>query len=158
MTISRRHIPTDDGDRSQRFLFEEADIRGESVHLDAAYREILAIHQYAYGVGRLLGEFLAAAVLLSTNLKFEGKLILQVRSEGQIPLLMVECDHTLRLRGIARGAEQATSNSNDQLLSNGQLAITIDPTRGQRYQGIVATAAGLSWHIAWTPTLNNPNS
>jgi molecular chaperone Hsp33 len=130
------------GDRSQRFLFEEADIRGENVHLDSAYREILAIHHYAYGVGRLLGEFLCAAVLLSTNLKFEGKLILQVRSEGQIPLLMVECDHSLHVRGIARGAEHATSNSNDQLLCNGQLAITVDPRHGQRYQGIVPLRQG----------------
>lgn len=130
------------GDRAQRFLFEEADIRGDSVQLDAAYREILAIHQYAYGVSRLLGEFLSAAVLLSANLKFEGKLILQVSSEGQIPLLMVECDHSLRLRGIARGAEQATSNNNDQLLCNGLLAITIDPTNGQRYQGIVPLRRG----------------
>ena len=84
-------------------------------------REILDIHQYPPGVSRLLGEFLAAAVLLSTNLKFEGKLILQVRSQGQVPLLMVECDHTLQVRGIAQGAEHATSNSNDQLLEDGQL-------------------------------------
>ena len=64
-------------DQSRRFLFDNADIRGESVRLERAYREILAAHQYAPGVGRLLGEFLAAAVLLSSNLKFEGKLILQ---------------------------------------------------------------------------------
>ncbi len=133
-------VPT--SDRSRRFLFVDADIRGESVQLDSAYREILAIHQYAYGVSRLLGEFLSAAVLLSTNLKFEGKLVLQVRSQGQIPLLMVECDHSLQVRGIARGAEHATSNSNDQLLCNGQLAITIDPTNGQRYQGIVPLRQG----------------
>jgi molecular chaperone Hsp33 len=136
--------PTDNAqtDQSQRFLFEHSDIRGESAHLDSAYREILALHQYADGVNRLLGEFLAAAVLLSSNLKFEGKLVLQVRSEGQIPLLMVECDHTLRVRGIARGAERATSNNSDQLLRNGQLAITIDPTHGQRYQGIVPLPLG----------------
>jgi molecular chaperone Hsp33 len=129
-------------DLSRRFLFEDADIRGECVHLDTVYREILDIHQYAPGVSRLLGEFLAAAVLLSTNLKFEGKLILQVKSEGQIPLLMVECDHMLQLRGIVRGAEQATSDNNEQLLRNGQLAITIDPYKGQRYQGIVPLEEG----------------
>ena len=127
----------DHGDTSLRCLFEDADIRAETVHLDAAYREILSIHEYAPGVNRLLGEFLAAAVLLSTNLKYEGRLILQVRSEGQIPLLMVECDHLLQVRAIARGAQEATSDNNAQLLTNGQLAITIDPSSGQRYQGIV---------------------
>lgn len=133
---------SDTGDQSRRFLFEHADIRGETVQLDEAYREILAIHQYPDSVGRLLGEFLAAAVLLSSNLKFEGKLILQVRSEGQLPLLMVECDDTLQVRGIARGAEQATSDNFDLLLHNGQLAVTIDPIRGQRYQGIVPLLQG----------------
>lgn len=129
-------------DRTQRFLFEEADIRGEVVRLTDAYREITDIHQYAPGVSRLLGEFMAAAVLLATTLKFEGKLILQARSEGQVPLLMAECDNTLRIRAIARGAEQATSERFDQLLPSGQLAITIDPTRGQRYQGIVPLVEG----------------
>ncbi|CAA0126349.1 33 kDa chaperonin [Halioglobus japonicus] len=132
----------DTGDQSQRFLFEHADTRGEIVHLDNAYREILAIHQYAEGVARLLGEFLAAAALLSSNLKFEGKLVLQARSDGQIPLLMAECDDTLQVRGIARGAEQATSDNFDLLLHNGQLAITIDPVNGQRYQGIVPLQEG----------------
>lgn len=124
-------------DQSHRFLFEDADIRGESVRLGKAYRDILAIHQYAPGVSRLMGEFLAAAVLLSNNLKFEGRLILQARSAGQLPLLMAECDHTLGVRGIARGAEEATASDNAHLLAGGQLVITIDPDRGQRYQGIV---------------------
>ena len=123
-------------DRTQRFLFEEADIRGEIVQLDNSYRDIIAIHQYAPGVSRLMGEFMAAAVLLATTLKFEGKLVLQARSEGQIPLLMVECDSELRLRAITRGAQEATSERFDQLLTGGQLAITIGPTNGQRYQGI----------------------
>lgn len=124
-------------DRTQRFLFEEADIRGEIVQLDQSYRDILAVHQYAPGVSRLLGEFLAASVLLATTLKFEGKLVLQARSSGQLPLLMVECDSALQVRAIARGAQEATSERFDQLLAQGQLAITIDPVKGQRYQGIV---------------------
>ncbi len=124
-------------DRVARFLFENADIRGLTVHLDDTYRDILAIHQYPPGVGLMLGQFMAAAVLMSSNLKFEGKLILQSRSEGQIPLLMAECDHTLNLRAIARGAQEATSRQFDQLLQGGQLAITIDPAGGRRYQGIV---------------------
>ena len=124
-------------DLSQRFIFDDADIRGETVHLDGALQDILAVHQYVPGVSQLIGEFLAAAVLLSTTLKFEGKLILQARSEGQIPLVMVECSNTLQIRAIVRGAERATSTRFDQLLGSGQLAITVEPTRGNRYQSIV---------------------
>jgi molecular chaperone Hsp33 len=129
--------PPESTDQARRFLFEEADIRGESVRLDTALHHILAIHQYAPGVRRQLGELLAAAVLLRSTLKFEGKLILQARSAGQIPLLMAECSSDGDIRGIARGAEQATSEQFDQLLGSGTLAITVDPLHGQRYQGIV---------------------
>jgi molecular chaperone Hsp33 len=128
------------GDQARRFLFEQADIRGESVQLDTAFSEILDIHQYAPGVSRLLGELLAAAVLLRSTLKFEGKLVLQARSQGQIPLLMAECTSTGELRGIARGADQATANHFDRLLGDGSLTITVDPAQGQRYQGIVPLA------------------
>ncbi len=124
-------------DQSQRFLFEGADIRGETVQLDTALREILALHQYAPAVGRLLGEFLAASVLLSTTLKFQGRLILQARSNGQLPLIMAECDSELHIRGIARGAQEATAENFGQLLAGGTLAITVDPVNGRRYQGVV---------------------
>ena len=68
--------------------------------LDTAFQDMLAIHQYAPGVSRLLGELLAAAVLLRSTLKFEGKLVLQARSEGQIPLLNRpgSCSDTTRSR------------------------------------------------------------
>ena len=127
-------------DQARRFLFEQADIRGESVQLNSAFSEILAIHQYAPGVSRLLGELLAAAVLLRSTLKFDGKLVLQARSEGQIPLLMAECSNAGEVRGIARGADLATASHFDQLLGNGSLAITVDPEQGERYQGIVPLA------------------
>jgi len=124
-------------DVTRKFIFENADIRGEIVHLDAAYAEITGIHQYAPGVSRLLGEFLAAAVLLSTTIKFEGRLILQAQSSGDIPLLMAECSNSLKIRAIANGAEQATASEFSSLLRDGQLAITIEPLSGQRYQGVV---------------------
>lgn len=145
-------------DSSRRFIFDEADIRGEIVTLDTAYRAVIDIHQYAPGVSRLLGEFQAAAVLLTATLKFAGKLVMQARSEGQIPLLMVECSSERDLRAIARGAGEATSSQFNELLAGGQLAITIDPIRGERYQGIVpllpdSLAASLEGYFAHSEQL-----
>ena len=127
---------------TRKFIFDEADIRGEIAHLDGAYREILDIHAYPPGVARLLGEFLAASVLLSTTIKFEGRLILQAQGGGEVALLMAECTNDLHVRAIARGAESAMGESFDSLLGSGHLAITIDPYEGQRYQGIVALDSG----------------
>ena len=127
---------------TRKFIFDEADVRGEIVHLDSAYREIIDIHRYPPGVSRLMGEFLAASVLLSTTIKFEGRLVLQAQSQGEVPLLMAECSNDLAVRAIARGAQEATSTEFGRLLKDGHLAITIEPHQGQRYQGIVPLDGG----------------
>jgi len=129
---------SEQSDITRKFVFQGMDIRGEMVHLDRSYSEINAIHQYAPGVAQLLGEFLAAAVLLSTTIKFQGRLILQSQGNGEIPLLMAECTHELDVRAIARGAEQATALEFASLLGGGHLSITIEPLKGKRYQGIVS--------------------
>ncbi|MFT6431404.1 MAG: molecular chaperone Hsp33 [Halopseudomonas sp.] len=125
-------------DTSQRFLFENVDVRGELVALDTSYREVLAKHDYPEPVRELLGEMLAAAVLLSTTIKFDGLLILQASSSGPISTLMVECASDQAVRGIARYSEAIAGNSLADLMPDGILAITVDPEEGQRYQGIVA--------------------
>lgn len=127
-------------DTSQRFLFENLDVRGEIVALDDSYQEVLSRHHYPAPVAKLLGELLAASALLCGTLKFDGILVLQARSEGPIPLLMVECNSHRQVRGIARyEVEHITEEmSLDELMPQGILALTIDPAEGKRYQGIVA--------------------
>ncbi len=79
-----------DTDYSQRFIFDDSDTRGELVSLERSYAEVLAKHPYPQPVAQLLGELMAAAALLVGTLKFDGLLILQARSEGAVPLLMVD--------------------------------------------------------------------
>jgi len=126
-------------DFTQRFLFDETDVRGELATLDRSYAEVLAKHPYPEPVAQLLGEMLAAAALLCGTLKFEGLLVLQARSSGPVPLLMVECSSEREVRGIARYDEAALTGSASLggLMPDGILALTIDPRHGQRYQGIV---------------------
>ncbi|MCQ4325171.1 Hsp33 family molecular chaperone HslO [Stutzerimonas stutzeri] len=126
-------------DQTQRFLFDDSDVRGEIATLEESYQHVLAKHDYPEPVAQLLGELLAAAALLVGTLKFDGLLILQARSSGAVPLLMVECSSEREVRGIARyHAEQiAPGASLAELMPEGMLAITIDPASGQRYQGIV---------------------
>lgn len=124
-------------DLLQRFIFDNTDIRGELVQLKQCYEDAVKAHDYPEPVAMLLGEFLAAAAMLSATLKFEGTLTLQARSRGQIPLIMAEATSDHKLRAIARESDQANSTDFATLLADGQLSITIDPLQGQRYQGIV---------------------
>lgn len=127
-------------DFTQRFLFDETDVRGELTLLEQSYAHVLAKHPYPRPVAQLLGELMAAASLLVGTLKFEGLLVLQVRSSGAVPMLMVECSSQREIRGIARyEAEQLSEESGfAELVGGGVLAITIDPLKGQRYQGLVS--------------------
>ena len=129
-----------DTDFTQRFIFEESDVRGELVALERSYAEVLAKHPYPEPVAQLLGELMAAAALLVGTLKFDGLLILQARSSGAVPLLMVECSSERELRGIARYDEALITPGAglQDLMPEGSLALTVDPRKGKRYQGIVA--------------------
>ncbi|GAB5415101.1 MAG: Hsp33 family molecular chaperone HslO [Congregibacter sp.] len=129
-----------------RFLFEQLDLRGELVELDSVLGEINAIHAYPAGVSQLLGEFVAASVLIASTLKFRGSLTVQARSKAQIPLIMAECSNELQVRAIARGAQEATATDFQQLLGGGQLVLTVTPERGNRYQGIVPLSASSLAH------------
>ncbi|QEY65449.1 Hsp33 family molecular chaperone HslO [Metapseudomonas lalkuanensis] len=127
-------------DFTQRFLFDDTDVRGELVSLGESYAHVLAKHPYPEPVAQLLGEMLAAASLLVGTLKFDGLLVLQARSSGAVPLLMVECSSDREVRGIARyHASQVTPAAGlRELMPEGSLTLTVDPKQGQRYQGIVA--------------------
>lgn len=129
-------------DQMQRFLFESSDIRGEIVSLGDTYTEVLANNTYAPVVQELLGEFIAAVSLLSSTLKFEGRLTLQARGDGPVPLIMAECSHHKDLRAVARPSEGIdwellAGKGIQDLIGKGMLCIIIEPDKGQRYQGLV---------------------
>ncbi|MDG1033531.1 MAG: Hsp33 family molecular chaperone HslO, partial [Luminiphilus sp.] len=130
-----KHPSNDD---SYRFLFKDADIRGETVTLDHVLTDLLAAHDYGAGIRRLLGEFAAATVVISNNLKFDGRVVLQGRSDGPVSLIMLECSSDGEVRGLARGELDVPEGPLSSHLPQGVLTLTVEPDIGQRYQGIIA--------------------
>jgi molecular chaperone Hsp33 len=134
-------------DMLQKFIFDNAAVRGELVEISDAWREIQARHDYPKAVRALLGEMVAAAALLSANLKFNGALVMQVHGDGPVKLLVVECDAELRLRATAKLssnaviADDATLTDLLNVHGKGRFVITLDPLEkmpGQQpYQGVV---------------------
>lgn len=134
-------------DTLQRFIFENAAVRGELVEISDTWKQIQARKDYPAPVRTLLGELLAAAALLTANLKFKGMMILQMHGDGPVKLLVIECDSELRLRATAKLAPDAVipEGANLRQLVNahgqGRFVITLDPADklpGQQpYQGIV---------------------
>lgn len=127
-------------DPLHRFLFDNTDIRGEIVTLEKTIEDICSIQNYPPAIATLLGEFLTAAALLSSTLKFDGTLSLQARGDGDLPLIMAEVNHQKKIRGVAQynNANTSEERSLKSLLGNGILSIVINPDKGEQYQGIVA--------------------
>ena len=126
-------------DTRQRFLFDDTHIRGEITTLSASYQAIQQRKDYPPVVNALLGEFLAAASLLSASLKFDGIVSIQAIGKGAISSIMAECSNNTQLRGIVRGDYQNLGEEQNfaSLLGSATLAITIEPEGRERYQGIV---------------------
>ena len=84
-------------------------------------------------------------VLLGTALKFEGKFILQTRSDGPVDMLVADFATPDSVRAYARfdadrlaEAQAAGAATPEALLGKGVLALTVDQgPHMQRYQGIV---------------------
>ncbi len=99
---------------------------------------------------RVLGEMMAAAALLSANLKFNGALVMQLHGDGPVRMLVVECLSDLSMRATAKLADDAKIADDATLAElvnvhgHGRFAITLDPKDklpGQQpYQGIVPLA------------------
>ena len=134
-------------DTLQKFMFDNTPVRGELVEMSDTWREILSRRDYPRAVRSLLGEMLAAAALLSANLKFNGALVMQIHGDGPVSLLVVECDAELRMRATAKLSDDAVVPDDATLTElvnrngGGRFAITLDPKDKlpgqQAYQGIV---------------------
>ncbi len=126
-------------DSLHRFLFEQSHVRGELVHLDDAWRAVLERHDYPAALRAVMGELMAAAVLLAATLKLKGSLILQIQGKGPVTLLVVECDGELNVRATAKWQGELDGIGFAQMVGDGRFVITLDPRDGgQTYQGIVA--------------------
>lgn len=127
------------------FAIDALDVRGRAVQLGPMLDAILSRHAYPEPVARLLAEACVLTVLLGTSLKFEGKFILQTRTDGPVDMLVADFTTPHALRAYARyDAERlealvaAGEVSDETLLGTGVLALTIDQgAHTQRYQGIV---------------------
>ena len=135
-----------------KFLFDGVPVRGMLVQLTDVWQEILKRRAanldtgaYPESVRHLLGEMTAAAVLMQSNIKFNGALVMQIFGDGPLKLAVVEVQPNLSVRATAKvvgaldGAQTLSAMVN--VKNEGRCAITLDPLNklpGQQpYQGVV---------------------
>lgn len=122
-----------------RYLFDNADVRGQIVQLEKSYQEILSAHTYPVAIQKLLGELMAATSLLTATLKFDGDISVQVQGNGPVSLAVINGNNLQQLRGVARWDGDIDNDADmAMLMGQGYMVITLTPTNGERYQGVVA--------------------
>lgn len=132
-----------------KFLFDGLPVRGMLVRLTESWRELLSRREpgqeYPPELRDLLGQMSAAAVLMQSNIKFNGALVLQIFGDGPVKLAVAEAQHDLSYRATAKCigavAPGASLEAMVNLRGQGRCAITLDPKDrqpGQQpYQGVV---------------------
>ena len=129
------------------FQIEGEPVRGRVVRLGPAVDEILRAHAYPEPVANLLGEACALAALVGSNLKFDGRLIIQAQGSGPVRYVVADYDTSGGLRGYCRydDAQVAAVSEGFQrpgarsLLGDGVFIMTVDQGADMdRYQGVTA--------------------
>src|SRR6266568_3453929 len=136
-------VPVDDA--VLPFEVSSLDLRGRLTRLGPALDDVLTRHAYPPAVGKLLGEAIVLTTLLGSSLKFDGRFILQTRTDGPVSFLIVDFQAPDRLRAYARydTAQLKDGQDSGALLGKGHLAMTIDQGPDMsRYQGLVALDGG----------------
>jgi len=129
------------------FQIEGEPVRGRIARLGPAIDEVLRGHDYPEPVANLLGEACALAALVGSNLKFEGRLIVEARGAGPVRYVVADYDTSGGLRGYCRfDAEEVEAASSGfqrpgakTLLGEGVFMMTVDQgSEMDRYQGVTS--------------------
>ena len=125
-------------DQFRRFLLDNLDIRGIVVRLGPAWQAMQLDRAYPPAVVRVLGEMTAVTTAIAGQMKNDGRLTFQLRGNGPIQRLVIDCDEALRLRGMASTDRRVPEASAADLLGHGQLVMTLDlPELRQPIQSVV---------------------
>jgi len=140
------HTPIPD-DVVGAFQIEGEPVRGRVARLGPAIDQILRAHTYPEPVANLLGEACALAAVVGSNLKFDGRLIVQAQGSGPVRYVVADYDTSGGLRGYCRydADEVAAVSSGFQrpgartLLGDGVFIMTVDQGEDMdRYQGVTS--------------------
>jgi molecular chaperone Hsp33 len=119
----------------QGFILEGSGVRGAVVRLEETWRQVIAEHSYTPQVRTLLGEGVAATVLLASGIKAKPSVSLQLQGEGPLKLLVIQCADGSRVRGMAHCSREPHAIP---LLGAGRLVVNVDTGRPNGFfQGIV---------------------
>ena len=124
----------------QKFMFAKLPIRGAFVVLEDVWQKIQSQNIYPDSIAQVLGELVAANILMTTGIKFKGKIITQIQDSNLFNLIVSECQDNMSIRATAKLVKNMdTAFSYHKCLSSGKLVVSVDSNSdGSIYQSVIA--------------------
>jgi molecular chaperone Hsp33 len=131
----------------RRILFNNLPVSGVYLELTNTWTTIKNQKNYPEGLSQVLGELIAINILLTYNLKINGKITTQIQNNKLIDFIVSECrinpsNEDLLIRATAKFSSSTNTDLQMQYqdcLSSGHLVVSIDLDNNSRiYQSVVA--------------------
>jgi molecular chaperone Hsp33 len=140
----------DNFDSCVSFHISNGAFLGRLVRLDKVVNTILSKHNYPKQVSAVVAESTALAALLSSTIKYDGLFTLQTKSNGPVPMVVVDVTSEGKIRACASYDEEKIKTAQKlrktegeiepapHFMGEGILAFTVDQgPETELYQGIV---------------------
>lgn len=140
----------DNFDSCVSFHISNGAFLGRLVRLDKVVNTILSKHNYPKQVSAVVAESTALAALLSSTIKYDGLFTLQTKSNGPVPMVVVDVSSEGKIRACASYDEEKIKTAQKlrktegeiepapHFMGEGILAFTVDQgPETELYQGIV---------------------
>ena len=132
-----------DQDAVRKYLCDDApDARLMTVKLGQSTDDMLDHQQMPAPIKALCAELVAATCVLAHMLKFDGEMIIQIKSAGPVTMMVAECSSEGRIRATAQWDDIDHYTTFSELIGKGYMAVTVNPKHGERYQGVIPLESG----------------
>lgn len=139
MEVSQNNKP-ESFDKILSFEFNDYDLHGDIVQTHESVKGLLEGHSYPKCIQNLLAEMQIAVCLMTSKLKFEGEIMLQVRGGStHFKYAVLNSNEKNETRGLAAYDSKIDPNSsfNELLTKDSIMTIDIMPKEGNPYKGII---------------------
>ena len=123
-------------DTLQSFMLPKMPVRGAIVRLKSSLHTIVSQHQYPVMINQLMGETLASMLLITNQIKWKGRFVLQFQGSGALSMLVARMNDQRGISAMAKWSDPLPQDAKE-LLAKGQLQTSLIHEKNDPQQSII---------------------
>ena len=123
-------------DTLQSFMLPQTPVRGAIVRLQTSLQTIINLHQYPATINQLMGETLASMLLITNQIKWQGRFVLQFQGKGALNMLVARMNDQRGISAMAKWTDPLP-HTTKELLNEGQLQSSLIHEKKEPQQSII---------------------